>query len=363
MLIADPSAQNGDLNFAAFSEPVSHQSLQATRTGREDRAAWVALIYRGIIAAALLAAAIAWTVLFVSVFLEKVEAGQALAGVPFVVGGLALLALLLFLSGYIVVVALRLDVPRLGAAVRRVRLQRFAKDNPPMFFVPEIRAPAYPGIPFTSTIRPVAFDIIWAQFRLPVELGNLRFAGAREALRVGIVRGYLRIDMGRELPHMLLVSKRDRGNTAIPVVMRGDQTLSLEGEFNRHFTLYVPREYERDALYVFTPDLMALLIDYANEFDVEIIDSWMNIYSHAPLRMVDPATYSLARDLVERLGSKALRQTARYSDVRVPAAASTSSATRVAPQGRRLRTTVSIFVISATIGAAVVGAVLSYVMR
>ena len=37
------------------------------------------------------------------------------------------------------------------------------------------------------------------------------------------------------------------------------QVLSLEGDFDRYFTLYCPKEYERDALYVFTPDLMALL--------------------------------------------------------------------------------------------------------
>lgn len=42
--------------------------------------------------------------------------------------------------------------------------------------------------------------------------------------------------------------------------------LSLEGDFDRYFTLYCPGDYERDALYVFTPDLLALLIDESRHF-------------------------------------------------------------------------------------------------
>ena len=58
------------------------------------------------------------------------------------------------------------------------------------------------------------------------------------------------------------------GGATLPATFRRDQVLSLEGDFNRYFTLYCPRQYERDALYVFTSDLISLLNDEADPFDV-----------------------------------------------------------------------------------------------
>ncbi|GAA1220365.1 hypothetical protein GCM10009655_19930 [Rhodoglobus aureus] len=42
------------------------------------------------------------------------------------------------------------------------------------------------------------------------------------------------------------------GFSNLPKSFARDQVLKLEGDFNEHFTLYSPRHYERDALYVFT---------------------------------------------------------------------------------------------------------------
>ncbi len=48
--------------------------------------------------------------------------------------------------------------------------------------------------------------------------------------------------------------------------------LELEGDFGKHFELHVPAGYERDALYVLTPDVMQVLIDEAADRRVEIVD-------------------------------------------------------------------------------------------
>ena len=54
--------------------------------------------------------------------------------------------------------------------------------------------------------------------------------------------------------------------------------LSIEGDFDEHFALHSPPVSQRDAVYIFTPDLMALLIDETGDFDVEIVDVFV-VYS------------------------------------------------------------------------------------
>src|SRR6185437_14086794 len=95
--------------------------------------------------------------------------------------------------------------------------------------------------------------------------------------RIAVRWSYVAIRLDRKLPHMLLIAKENQGigGSDLPATYGSDQILSLEGDFDRYFTLYCPKKHETDALYVFTPDLMALLIDEARFFDVEIVDDWM----------------------------------------------------------------------------------------
>src|SRR5690606_32829643 len=74
---------------------------------------------------------------------------------------------------------------------------------------------------------------------------------------------YVALRLETMLPHFVLDATRNNRTfgSSIPMPIAGGQTLSLEGDFDSHVTLHCPQGYERDALYVFTPDLMALLID------------------------------------------------------------------------------------------------------
>src|SRR5690606_7535742 len=108
--------------------------------------------------------------------------------------------------------------------------------------------------------------------------GNLRYVTGSGKSRSVHQWGFLAVGLDRRLPHMVLDSRANNrmlGLSNLPAGFRRDQILSLEGDFDRYFTLYCPKEYERDALYVFTPDLMALLIDEAAPYDVEVVDHWM----------------------------------------------------------------------------------------
>jgi len=95
---------------------------------------------------------------------------------------------------------------------------------------------------------------------------------------------------------------------------------------------YCPEGYERDALYVFTPDLMALLIDEVGAYDVEIVDDRMTLFTRRPIDLLDPETWCRYERIMELVLPKARRQTRRYRDERA------EDGEIIAVEGRRLRT-------------------------
>lgn len=150
-----------------------------------------------------------------------------------------------------------------------------------------------------------------------VEVGNYVF-DAGQAGRGRAAVGWIAIELDRTLPHMYLFSQ---ANPLLPrpytvPVFAEDQRLDLEGDFNRHFRLFCPREYEPDALYVMTPDVMALMIDEASGFDIEIVDDMMFVLARRPFDMTDARVLEFAQRLGATLGARTANQSARYVDDR-----------------------------------------------
>jgi hypothetical protein len=141
--------------------------------------------------------------------------------------------------------------------------------------------------------------------------------------------GYLAIRLERAVPQLVLDAKRN--GSSIPMMIDGAQKLKLEGDFNTHFTLYAPKGYERDALYIMTPDLMALLIDETGDFDVEVVDDMLFVYSTTPFDTTSAAVWQRLGRIRDVVGAKAISQTDYYSDDRQAGRAG------VGEQGRRLR--------------------------
>ena len=101
-----------------------------------------------------------------------------------------------------------------------------------------------------------------------------------------------------------------------PATFDRDQRLSLEGDFDTYFSLYCPEGYERDALYLFTPDIMARFIDNAAALDVEIVDDWLFLYAKTDLSTLNPAMWAWLFSCVAALLTK-LDQWARWRDDRL----------------------------------------------
>ncbi|MFF2277798.1 hypothetical protein [Agromyces sp. NPDC058126] len=175
----------------------------------------------------------------------------------------------------------------------------------------------------------------------------------------GIDVGYLAIELPRYLPNLILDAGRNDGlfGSSLARPPKENQRLSLEGDFDRHFRLYVPKGYERDALYVFTPDLMALLIDETGDLDVEVRDDLLIVMRPGGFAWAERTTWERFDRIRAVVGAKFHDRTDLYVDERVPGAETpasrlaaaaagapgeigapgVASPNTVAPAGRRLR--------------------------
>lgn len=222
---------------------------------------------------------------------------------------------------------------RFGVRWRRAtRLARFAEANG-LVYVPELHDPPPAGLVFTAGTRRRVSDLIGGDEGIGFELGNYEYAGRSHEGRLRRY-GFLRIDLARRLPHMVLVAHANRrsfGRTNLPWRLPPEQILRMGDPFDQRFTLYCPDRYEDDARYVFTPKLLTFLLERATGFDVEIVDDRLLLYSATPLRMTDPTTYHLLGDLLLTIGSATSERARLYRDRRALRPG------RVGPYGRRLR--------------------------
>ena len=59
----------------------------------------------------------------------------------------------------------------------------------------------------------------------------------------------------------------------------GSEHIQLEGDFNKYFTLKVPKGYETEAYQIFPPNVMADLIDRAKDLNFEFNGNKLYIYA------------------------------------------------------------------------------------
>jgi hypothetical protein len=209
-----------------------------------------------------------------------------------------------------------------GAGVRAYRLAMFAQANG-MKYAGAIAAPALPGMIFSRGSSRRATDAVRGDVPRFVEFANYRYTTGSGKNQTTHRWGYVAIKLDVPLPHIVLDALGNNGlfgASNLPAAFDRDQRLSLEGDFDKYFTLSCPRGYERDALYLFTPDIMARFIDNAAALDVEIVDDWLFLYGKRDFSTLDPATWAWLFSVVGALLDK-LAQWARWRDDRLIAEA------------------------------------------
>ena len=164
-----------------------------------------------------------------------------------------------------------------------------------------------------------------------------------------LASSFVGIPLSARVPNIVLLGRGLGMLKLAGVGLGAKQRLSLEGDFDRTFTLYCPEGYERDALEIFTPNLMQRLMETTGGCDVELVDDWMFVYSR-PGRYRSAEALAAVEQATALVQQTVRRQTSRYSDERAPRSSGTVSPEQhaanlhgVAPGGRRVKTATTRF--------------------
>lgn len=233
---------------------------------------------------------------------------------------------------------------------RGIRLKRFATERG-LNYAAYCDGPAPRGLllaegpPASNGLKPISREAqmaqprftarfaLWSQDdydRPSVKMGIASYHGSKDDAAVPRTAfRYLQLTLPRSLPHLVIDS---RMNGSLRTYLVNSQRISLEGDFDRHFTVYAPGAYAVDALQLLTPDVMACLIDHGRSWDMEIVEDQLTVASKRVRASADREEYTALLRFAELIGHELGHQAGTYSDPR-----SNQPWTRVAAQGQRLR--------------------------
>ncbi|RFA09281.1 hypothetical protein B7R54_08605 [Subtercola boreus] len=213
----------------------------------------------------------------------------------------------------------RLDYQLIGLFL----LRRFARDNRMRVkleweaSVASVRAAgnSVPGFPGTMFSPPGGRAVVVAPLLVSdtprLRVGHVQYYHFSERARTQDWV-FAEIPLPRSMPNIWLHSLR--GEAAMPFSVAGGERVRLEGDFDEYFDTYAREGAQQEALYVLTPDVMALLIDNASRFDVEIVDDRLYLYTRGYFDvLIDPSWWQAVADVMNTVGQKVTRSASRYT--------------------------------------------------
>ena len=227
-----------------------------------------------------------------------------------------------------------------NGASRTVRVQRFASVNN-LSYTTSLRDPTYKGMIFQFGRD----RCIREELTIDTSSGNGAQIGTYQCV-TGSGRSqhthrfsYIRYTLSRQLPHMVLDGKKNNLMWAsnLPTLFDKDQILHLEGNFDEHYTLYAPQDYQVDALAIFTPDVMSAFINSLGKTDAEIIDNELYVYVTSFDDLGNCRNLDAMLQVADILGGEVEHQAGHYTDQRVVDRRTHT----VASAGQRLKTRIN----------------------
>lgn len=103
----------------------------------------------------------------------------------------------------------------------------------------------------------------------------------------------------------------------------------------------MPVGYERDALFLLPPDVMAVLIDYASGFSMETSSDRVIFFRPGAADFSAAESWNAMADVIGRAAASFARNASRYRDERIPVqsvspALQATPSARIGRDGRRL---------------------------
>lgn len=304
------------LNYSAFNEPVTKTDIETYKSSHEPRKKSLAWMYNLIVFGAILFVCV--TTLTNTGGVEALTVSLTLAAIGIVIIGA------IILNSY-------LHTKRLA------KLHKFAVQNNISFRSGPLTLSDIGMIFDEGHSRTILESFV---FDDNTEIGNYQYITGSGKNQQTHNWAYVRIKLTRHLPNMVLDARKNNlfGRLSnLPDSFKRDQTLSLEGDFNNHFTLYAPKQYERDALYIFTPDVMAAVIDAGQAYDIEVIDDNLVLYASGKIRLDSEESLSKILLIINKIAGELRDQSHHYADERI----GDHTQNIVAEPGRRLKSGVS----------------------
>lgn len=319
--------ENIDLDFSALTEPVTKQDMQTYQAYAKANPGAAANL--GIFKSSFSLVALILGICFVlsSPILIMSAIDQVRAN-----GAIGLISLLPFVVIFAVLGYFLLK--HLYDRKKQAMYFKFAQRSGLEYFS-GVQKPLPPGMIFDE-----GYDRQVEQgFVMPdgLQIANYQYTTGSGKNRSVHRWGYMMLELPRRLPHMVLDAKKNNifGSrwSNLPDYFDKEQVLKLEGNFNNSYTLFAPQQYERDALTVFTPDVMAALIDANAEYDVELVDDKLILYSSKRFNLKDSANWQKLLTIADVIGQEVSHQSKTYADERV----GSRQANIISEPGRRLQ--------------------------
>lgn len=86
----------------------------------------------------------------------------------------------------------------------------------------------------------------------------------------------MELELDKYFPYVLLDSKKNRGGAQR--IIKGSERLSLEGDFDSNFSMFVEKGHHIDGLAIITPDVMRTSMQATANYDIEIYRNKLYLY-------------------------------------------------------------------------------------
>lgn len=193
----------------------------------------------------------------------------------------------IFVIGYTVLAAFGFLWWAVGLS-RRIKIAAFAWQNG-WAYADLLEHTRRPGAAFTRVVHGRERAVIACNdARMPFELG-MHHSVSRGQERATIQRpfAFIELPLPASVPHIVLANRK---RSIVPTLGlgRGAARMELEGDFAKTFRLIVPEGYQQDALYIFTPDLMARVLDLGSGAEIELVSDRLYVYLPSRTRFAAP---------------------------------------------------------------------------
>jgi hypothetical protein len=147
-------------------------------------------------------------------------------------------------------------------------------------------------------------DIIVGKFKnLEICLFNYTYGKGSGKSRTTFNKTVLELELNSPVPHMMLLVDFSFFGENLSGFLKHPNRIELPVELENQYNLYVEKEFEIEALQIFTPDVLAQFLDHYKQFSLDFESNKLYIYASKIITTKQElyTMYELAQYIIEKL--------------------------------------------------------------